>query len=87
MVLHHVPSPADFLSLAFRYLKSAGKIIITDFKTHGDENMQKEHGDLWLGFSQNKVSGWLLKSGFTDIEQRSFEAKDKEIFIISASKG
>jgi hypothetical protein len=49
--------------------------------------MQKEHGDLWLGFSQNKVSGWLLKSGFTDIEQRSFEAKDKEIFIISASKG
>ena len=86
MVLHHVPNPAEFFTLVCKYLKNGAKIIVTDFKSHNDENMQKEHGDLWLGFSVNKLSGWMLKSGFSDIEHHSFEVKDKEIFTVSATK-
>ncbi|NLD39449.1 MAG: metalloregulator ArsR/SmtB family transcription factor [Desulfatiglans sp.] len=73
MVLHHIPSPEKAIAEAARILKNKGRLIIVDFEKHQDEDMRKNYGDRWLGFSKEEINTYLADLGFAIILTESFE--------------
>jgi len=59
MVLHHVEDPAAMLTEMARVTRRGGWVAITDEVEHRYEWMRDEHADVWLGFSEAQVEGFL----------------------------
>jgi ArsR family transcriptional regulator len=73
MVLHHLPDPEKVVREAARILMPGGIFIIADFDKHTNEDMRKQYGDRWLGFSRDEITAILDKTGFEQLETDSFE--------------
>jgi ArsR family transcriptional regulator len=66
--LHHATRPQKAIEEACRILKPGGRIVILDLLKHTYEQARDLYADVWLGFSEVEVLGFLKKSGFTNIE-------------------
>jgi len=75
MVLHHLPAPQNGISEACRVLKEGDRLIIVDLEKHTNEEMRKNYGHRWLGFSGVEMKGWLRDSGFSLEDQNQFDVK------------
>lgn len=65
MVLHHVPSPAQFFQQAGSILAPGGSFLVTDLCLH-DQNWAREAcGDVWLGFDPDDLTDWAVNAGFS----------------------
>ena len=73
MVLHHAADPEKVVREAARILSPGGIFMIADFDKHTNENMRKQYGDRWLGFSRDEIAAILRKTGFEQMETISFE--------------
>jgi len=70
MVLHHCGNPAEAVTEASRVLKPLGTLLIVDLAEHSDPDYRNVHGDLWPGFTGERLQGYFNASGIsvTDIE-------------------
>jgi ubiquinone/menaquinone biosynthesis C-methylase UbiE/DNA-binding transcriptional ArsR family regulator len=66
--LHHAREPLKAIEGAYRILKPGGQMMILDLLQHTFEQARELYGDLWLGFSEGELHGWLEKAGFKQIE-------------------
>ncbi len=66
--LHHAVRPQRAVDQARRILKPGGRIVILDLKKHGFEEARELYADLWLGFSEVELDGFLRHAGFERIE-------------------
>jgi ArsR family transcriptional regulator len=66
--LHHAEDPLKAMRSSHRILRSGGQIMILDLLRHHFEQARKLYGDLWLGFSEAELQGWLESAGFRRIE-------------------
>lgn len=66
--LHHAPQPSRAVEAAHQILKPGGRIVILDLLKHQFEEARELYADLWLGFSERELSGFLSKAGFEAIE-------------------
>jgi SAM-dependent methyltransferase len=66
--LHHAREPLKAIEGAHRILKPGGQLMILDLLQHTFEQARELYGDLWLGFSEGELHGWLEKAGFKKIE-------------------
>jgi len=66
--LHHAPHPERAVGEAWRILKPGGRIAILDLARHTFEEARDLYADLWLGFSEVELRGFLEGAGFTAIE-------------------
>lgn len=62
--LHHAARPADLLSACARLLRDDGVVVVVDYLPHDDERM-REQGDVWLGFSPDKLAGLARDAGLS----------------------
>ena len=66
--LHHARKPDAAIVSAFRILKPGGTIVILDLLKHGFEEARELYADLWLGFSEAEIKGFLDAAGFVESE-------------------
>lgn len=64
LVLHFVVDPARVIAQAARVLKPGGRLLLVDMLPHEREEYRAAMGHLWLGFSEQQLTGWLDDAGF-----------------------
>lgn len=90
LVLHHLPNPASAVREAGRVLKPGGRLLIVDMLPHGHEEYKQQMGHVWLGFTEEQISGWLSEPGLADAQVRALppapNAKGPALFVATATR-
>ncbi len=73
--LHHAVNPARAIAAAYTILKPGGRLAILDLLAHQFEAARELYADLWLGFSETQLAGFLSQAGFVEIH---VEVVDRE---------
>jgi ArsR family transcriptional regulator len=66
--LHHAQHPQKAIDEAHRILRPGGQVLILDLKNHTFEKARELYADVWLGFKENALHGFLKKAGFEQVE-------------------
>jgi ubiquinone/menaquinone biosynthesis C-methylase UbiE len=66
--LHHATHPDRAVREAARILRPGGRIAVLDLRKHGFEEARELYADLWLGFGEGELDGFLEAAGFEGVE-------------------
>jgi ArsR family transcriptional regulator len=75
--LHHARHPQRAVAEAHRILKPGGRIVILDLARHNYEQARELYADLWLGFTEAEVVGFLRGAGFKGIETAAVHREEQ----------
>jgi len=65
--LHHAQKPARAVAEAARILRPGGRIVVLDLLRHDFEEARELYADVWLGFSEVELEGFLKAAGFSGV--------------------
>ncbi len=87
LVMHHLSTPVEVLHEIRRILCPKGRLLITDFDKHDNEDMRTKYGDRWLGFTEENIKNMLNDASFKtiSIERKTIE-KGLGLLIVLAEK-
>ena len=66
--LHHAQHPMKAVEEAFRILRPGGSVLILDLNEHTFEKARELYADVWLGFKESALHGFLKRAGFEHVE-------------------
>jgi ubiquinone/menaquinone biosynthesis C-methylase UbiE/DNA-binding transcriptional ArsR family regulator len=66
--LHHAQHPQKAVDETYRILRPGGQVLILDLNEHLFEKARELYADVWLGFKESALHGFLKKAGFTKVE-------------------
>lgn len=71
--LHHAAQPAKAIREAWRITKPGGRVVVLDLLKHDFEQARELYADVWLGFAEVDLFGFLEDAGFRDIHVRTVD--------------
>lgn len=75
--LHHAVHPSRAVVQAMRILRPGGRIVILDLKKHSFEQARELYADLWLGFSEVELDGFMNAAGFKPVVIATVHREDE----------
>jgi ubiquinone/menaquinone biosynthesis C-methylase UbiE len=66
--LHHARHPQRAVDEAHRILRPGGQLLILELAEHDFEKARELYADLWLGFGEGALEGFLKKAKFIKVE-------------------
>lgn len=79
--LHHAPHPQRAVDEAFRILRPGGQLLVLDLNEHAFEKARELYADVWLGFKESALHGFLKKAGFAKVEVTTVAREAVEPFF------
>lgn len=79
--LHHAQHPQRAVDEAARILRPAGQLLVLDLNEHTFEKARELYADVWLGFKESALHGFLKKAGFTKVEVATVAREAEEPFF------
>jgi ArsR family transcriptional regulator len=79
--LHHAARPEAAVAEAFRITRPGGRIVILDLLKHEFEQARELYADLWLGFAEVELYGFLESAGFRRITVRTVDRETEAPFF------
>jgi ArsR family transcriptional regulator len=79
--LHHAQHPQAAVNEAFRILRPGGQVLALDLNEHTFEKARELYADVWLGFKESALHGFLRKAGFAKVEVTTVAKEPVEPFF------
>jgi ubiquinone/menaquinone biosynthesis C-methylase UbiE/DNA-binding transcriptional ArsR family regulator len=79
--LHHAQHPQQAVNEAFRILRPGGQLLLLDLNEHAFEKARELYADVWLGFKESALHGFLKKAGFVKVEVSAVAKEASEPFF------
>lgn len=75
--LHHAAQPAKAIREAWRITRPGGRLVVLDLLKHDFEQARELYADVWLGFAEVELYGFLEDAGFQDIQVRTVDRESE----------
>lgn len=79
--LHHAQHPQRAVAEAHRILKPGGQVLILDLAEHTFEKARDLYADVWLGFKESALHGFLKAAGFHQVEVATVAVETTEPYF------
>jgi SAM-dependent methyltransferase len=76
--LHHAQHPQAAVNEAYRILRAGGQLLVLDLNEHTFEKARELYADVWLGFKESALHGFLKKAGFGKVEVNAVARESAE---------
>ena len=79
--LHHARHPQKAVDEAYRILKPGGQLLVLELAEHDFEKARELYADVWLGFKESALDGFLKKARFVKVEVTPVSRETVEPFF------